>query len=169
MFSFFKKKSDNAEELYRKILYISRNKLFFNEIGIKDDYQCKIYLILYHAVFIINKLKTKNTDLEIKNFSQNFFDLLFIKIEQDMRELGYGDVTVNKNMKSLIKVFYDILLKCNNYNTLNFENKASFFTKYLQIRNDLKMAKLIEYFDKYDSFCFDLSINSVVKGNFNFK
>ena len=43
-------------------------------------------------------------------------------IENNLRELGLGDVAVNKKMKNLNKIFYDILLKINNSNdnfTLN--------------------------------------------------
>ena len=34
-----------------------------------------------------------------------------MNIEYNLRELGYGDVSVNKQMKTLNKIFYDILLK----------------------------------------------------------
>ena len=35
------------------------------------------------------------------------FDLIFTKIEQNMREIGYGDTVINKNMKFLVKNFYE--------------------------------------------------------------
>ena len=38
---------------------------------------------------------------------------LFFNIENNLRELGFGDVSVNKKMKELNKIFYDILLKLN--------------------------------------------------------
>ena len=41
---------------------------------------------------------------------------LFVNIELNMREIGHGDVYVNKNMKFLIKTFYNMLLNCENYN-----------------------------------------------------
>ena len=37
----------------------------------------------------------------------------FINIENNLRELGFGDVTVNKKMKEFNKILYDILLKLN--------------------------------------------------------
>ena len=40
---------------------------------------------------------------------QDIFDNIFQNIEYHMRELGHGDVSVNKNMKNLNKIFYDIL------------------------------------------------------------
>ena len=35
----------------------------------------------------------------------------FIHIENNLRELGFGDVSVNKKMKDFNKILYDILLK----------------------------------------------------------
>ena len=37
--------------------------------------------------------------------------IFFYNIENNLRELGFGDVSVNKKMKDLNKIFYDILLK----------------------------------------------------------
>ena len=88
-----------------------------------------------------------------------------------MREIGYGDMSVNKNMKSLVKVFYDILLNCENYMKKTLKNKNLFFDDYLTQNNGKKGAKniaLIEYFDKYQAFCFDLSLDSVLQGDLEF-
>ena len=46
-----------------------------------------------------------------KNFDQSSYDRFFHNIEYNLRELGLGDVTVNKKMKELNKILYDILLK----------------------------------------------------------
>ena len=47
------------------------------------------------------------------NFPQDSYDDLFYCIENNLRELGFGDVAVNKKMKELNKYFYDILIKLN--------------------------------------------------------
>ena len=100
------------------------------------------------------------------------FDLIFNNIELNMREIGYGDTIINKNMKFLVKTFYNILLNCENFNKRSLNLKKMFFFKYLTHNNKKKKADnvpLIEYFDKYQAFCFDLSLDSVLKGNLNFK
>ena len=99
------------------------------------------------------------------------FDLIFKQIEQNMREIGYGDVLVNKNMKFLVKNFYNILLNCEKYNEKNMKSKKEFFLKYLKDNNSQKHSIndfLIEYFKKYEAFCFDLSPESVLSGDLNF-
>ena len=88
-----------------------------------------------------------------------------------MRELGFGDTLVNTNMKFLVRTFYNILLSCEKYKKKNLKSKKMFFLKYLE-RNNIKKhsinGSLIEYFDKYESFCFDLNPDSVLKGDLNF-
>ena len=88
-----------------------------------------------------------------------------------MREIGYGDMTVNKNMKFLVKIFYNILLNCENYNEKNLRSRNLFLLKYLVQNSNKKSGNynsLADYFDKYQAFCFELSSDSVLKGNLNF-
>ena len=58
------------------------------------------------------------------------FDLIFDKVELNMREIGYGDVLINKNMKFLIKTFYNILFDCEKF----FVIKCSFAKYIYQLR-----------------------------------
>ena len=54
------------------------------------------------------------------------FDLIFKKIELNMREIGYGDTVINKNMKFLVIAFYNILLNCENFNRKSLIFKRNF-------------------------------------------
>ena len=54
------------------------------------------------------------------------FDYIFQKIDLNMREIGHGDMMVNKNMKFLVKVFYNILLNCENYKKKSLNKKFVF-------------------------------------------
>ena len=64
--------------------------------------------------------KNKESD---NNDQQAIFYFFFKKNELSCRELGYGDMTVNKKMKDLIKLFYEILIQCNNWKQLKIDNK----------------------------------------------
>ena len=98
------------------------------------------------------------------------FDYIFDKIEINMRENGMGDVTVNKNMKFLVKAFYDILLNCENYEKKNLDNKNIFILKHLDLTDKKKLntTGLVDYFDKYRTFCLDLTLDKVLMGELNF-
>ena len=163
----------NTQEdiLYNNILSLSRNKLFFTKFGLADTFQNRIYLIFIHISFLFIKIKQNNQKEIYKIFYQKMFDLIFKNIELNMREIGYGDIVTNKNMKFLVKTFYNILLNCENLNWRSLNLKKMFFFKYLEHNNMKKKADnvpLIEYFDKYQAFCFDLRSDSVLRGELNF-
>jgi hypothetical protein len=171
MFKIFFKKKSSSLSLYNKIMKLSRNKYFYNRVCLSDTYQARIVLILFHVSFIIIKLKTDKND-KTKEFMQNLFDNTFLKIEENLREFGWGDVTVNKNMKIIIKKFYEILLNCEKYHLLNDEKKTNLLNNNFIFNKNVKkpnLVELIKYFDNYQNFCCDLSINSVIKGELNFK
>ena len=158
-------------KLYIKILFLARNKLFYTKLGLVDTFQNRINLIFLHVSFLFIKLKQGNNSQLYKEFFQKMFDLVFNKIELNMREIGYGDMMINKNMKFLVKVFYDILLNSENYKKKSIKSKNLLFHKYLKKNPDQKSAYnigLVEYFDKYQAFCFDLSSDSVLSGDLNF-
>ena len=172
MFNNLKKTNTQEVTLYNSILLLSRNKLFFTKFDLADTFQNRIYLIFIHISFLFTKIKQNNHKKIYKVFYQKMFDLIFNKIELNMREIGYGDTVINKNMKFLVKTFYNILLNCDNLNEKSLNSNNMFFLKYLSQNNVRKKAyssSLIDYFTKYQAFCFDLCLDSVLKGNLNFK
>ena len=156
--------------LYNNILSFSRNKLFYTKFNLIDTFQNRIHLIFIHISFIFIKIRHYEKNKIYKIFYQKIFDLIFNKIELNMREIGYGDTIINKNMKFLIKTFYNILFYCEKYKEMSNNEKTKFLNKYLKL-NNLKNTGIIEYFDEYEAFCFDLSPDSVLKGElkFNYK
>ena len=104
MFTFYK---SHNNKLYNKLVELSRNIFFYKDLSLKDNFETRIILIFLHLSIILILVK-KNKK---KKFPQEIFDNIFLNIEYHLRELGYGDVAVNKKMKILNKIFYDILLK----------------------------------------------------------
>ncbi len=116
---------------------------------------------------ILIVLKGKN-----KKFPQEIFDNIFLNIEYHIRELGYGDVTVNKKMKTLTRVFYDILLKIKKADIKDFSINKSLLTTYFEPENidrDQLIVNLAIYFKDFYYFCFELKNDSMLKGQINFK
>ena len=160
--------------LYNNILLLSRNKLFYTKFDLIDTFQNRIHLIFIHISFIFIKIKQNNNNRIYKIFYQKIFDLIFNKIELNMREIGFGDTAINKNMKFLVKIFYNILFNCEKYKKMRTDDKNKFFNKYLEsnnVKNTVNNDSIIDYFDKYEAFCFDLNSNSVLRGElkFNYK
>ena len=84
-------------------------------------------------------------------FDQNEYDYFFRNIEYNLRELGFGDISVNKKMKDLNKILYDILLKIqsnkSSENKINFNR--SLISKYFNVfgnENNTNYVKFETYF-----------------------
>ena len=166
-------KKNNSHEgiLYNKILLLSRNIIFYTKFSLNDTFQNRINLIFFHISFLFIKIKHSTNDINYTNFYQKTFNIIFKNIEFNMRELGYGDTAINKNMKLLITTFYNILLNCESYKSMNIQEKKKLLLNYLHINKGSKntdITGLTDYFDKYHSFCLDLSYVNVLKGNLNF-
>ena len=104
-------------------------------------------------------------------FPQESYDSLFYAIENNLRELGFGDVGVNKKMKDLNKIFYDILLKINNSDT-NIKLNKNLIIKYFPRLNDsnTKEYELFnDYFINFYHFCFELGPETMIKDALKFK
>ena len=171
MTKYSKQTNSNEDKLYNKILLISRNKFFYTKLQLDDTFQNRVNLIFFHISFLFIKSKRKGKNPPFKEFCQKVFDFVFKKIELNMREIGYGDMAINKNMKLLVKIFYNILLFCEKYKNENAKSKKLFLFKYFSQNTDKKDAdihNLVGYFDRYQAFCFDLSQDSVLKGDLNF-
>tara|TARA_B100000780_G_C20903871_1_gene359769 strand:+ start:166 stop:669 length:504 start_codon:yes stop_codon:yes gene_type:complete len=165
MFSTYKAHSNF---LYNKLVELSRNIFFYEKIKLKDDFETRINLIFVHMCLILIVFKNKKKE----EFPQDIFDNIFLNIEYHIRELGYGDVAVNKKMKSLLRIFYDILLKIRSSKNKDGSINKIVLGNYLrpQSSNSKQLVDdLANYFDNFYYFCFELKNNSMLKGQINFK
>ncbi len=148
------------------MLYLSRNLFFYSKIKLKDTFETRVYLIFFHFSIILTVFKNKKI-----NFSQQNYDNLFNSIENDLRELGFGDVSVNKKMKNMNKIFYDILLKINKSNNDFLINK-NLILKYFECLKDSNSDKyefFAQYFGKFYHFCFELNPETMIKDAIKFE
>tara|TARA_B110000211_G_C14091175_1_gene559181 strand:+ start:1366 stop:1860 length:495 start_codon:yes stop_codon:yes gene_type:complete len=161
----FKFKKHNTI-FYSTLLKLSRNIYFYKKINLKDIFETRIYLIFFHFSVILMIYKKKKVQ-----FPQIEYDSLFINIENDLRELGFGDVSVNKKMKEMNKVFYDILFKLNTSNT-DIEINRKLVLKYFSEFNGKNIDKynyFEEYFINFYNFCFDKDPKIMLKDALKFK
>ena len=164
MFASYKRHNN---ELYNNLVKLSRNKFFYQEAHIQDKTENRVLLIFFHFALILFASKDKNKQQE----TQNIFDNIFQNIEYSLRELGDGDVAVNKKMKNLSRIFYDILLSLDKSDSIFFDDNFRLIKKYFfndKNKTTINLDKLGNYFDKFKDFCFDLDIKNMLNGSFNF-
>ena len=148
----------------------------------KKNFRIFVSFLLFWTLKIISKIFIKS---KIKilpplgdkksfkfDFSQKNYDDLFHCIENDLRELGFGDVSVNKKMKELNKILYDILLKINksdNAFTINEKLVLKYFDYLKENSNSDKYGLFDEYFTKFYHFCFELQPKTMIKDALKFE
>ena len=89
--------------MYNTLLNLSRNIFFYKKIRLEDTFESRVYLMFIHFSIMMIVSKKKG-----KKFDQKSYDNFFHNIENNLRELGFGDVSVNKKMKDFNKLLYDI-------------------------------------------------------------
>ena len=124
--------------------------------------------MFFHFSILLMIYKKKNS-----KFEQKEYDYLFFNIENNLRESGLGDVTVNKKMKEFNKILYDILLKLNsetenNKFAINEKLLKSYFSSLNNHQNE-KLAILKDYLHNFFDFCFDQPLDNMIRETINFK
>ena len=154
--------------LYNILLTLSRNKLFYQKILLPDTFNTRINLMFIHFSIFLKIYKRKG-----EKFDQKTYDQLFHSIENDLRELGYGDVSVNKKMKDLNKILYDILIKIEKVDQIDrFTINSSLILEYFkELKNEKSNNYMLfaSYFSNFYNFCFELSLKNMLNNSINFK
>ena len=148
-------------------MHLSRNLYFYNQLKLKDTFETRVYLIFLHFSIMLIIFKKKEI-----NFPQKNYDDLFHCIENDLRELGFGDVAVNKKMKELNKIFYDILLKINKSDQVFIINEKLVLKYFDYLKENSKFEKydlFNDYFVNFYHFCFELQPKNMIKDAIKFK
>tara|TARA_B100001094_G_C18166564_1_gene792449 strand:+ start:1315 stop:1851 length:537 start_codon:yes stop_codon:yes gene_type:complete len=102
----------HVKEIYQTIIDNSRNKIFYIDLDIEDSFESRFDLVILHSFVIFQyfiELGNKKNKL-----SQNLFDYMFLDFENNLREMGFGDIAVNKRMKKFISAFYGRILNYSN-------------------------------------------------------
>ena len=87
--------NDNNTNIYNNLIKLTRNKSLYINLKSNETFADRIVYLLLHFSFFIKVYKENNSKKRI----QEIHDFIFRQIELSIRELGYGDVSINKNMK----------------------------------------------------------------------
>jgi len=149
--------------LYNNLINLSRNKNLFSIFTDKDTFSDRILILLFHFAFFLKAYKY-STD---KEYLQKFYDYFFRQIELSLREIGYGDVSINKKMKDYINIFYSILDKINDWNNLENVKKGEILGFYYNLKGN--HLKIVNYFNNFEVYLSKTSLKSFTKSVINHK
>ena len=93
--------------IYNNLIKLTRNKNLYLNLKNNDTFSDRLIILLFHFGFFLKFIKKKLSKKE----AQDLFDFFIRQIELSIREIGYGDVSVNKKMKDYVNLFYSIIRK----------------------------------------------------------
>ena len=93
---------------------------------------------------------------------QEIYDYIFRQLELSIREIGYGDQSINKKMKDYINLFYAMIDKIDNWEDLSNEHKVKLLSKFIDKQSDPEYLAI--YFDKYRENLSNNPLNFYLKG-----
>ena len=149
--------------IYNTLVNLSRNKSLFSIFTDKDTFSDRILILLFHFAFFLRAYKNNND----KEYLQKFYDYFFRQIELSLREIGYGDVSINKKMKDYINIFYSILDKINNWNNLDNVKKGEILGFYYKLKDN--HIEIVNYFNNFEIYLSKTPLKSFTKSVINHK
>ena len=144
--------------IYNNLVNLTRNKELYKSFLKQDTFSDRLIFFLFHFAFFLKVFKKPNE----KKILQEIYDQVFKYLELSIREMGYGDATINKKMKTYLNTFHSILDQINNWEAESDSHKTKVLSDFLNI--DKKTSNLIEYFDNYLINLSNNTLNFYVKG-----
>jgi cytochrome b pre-mRNA-processing protein 3 len=118
--------------IYNKLTDLTRNKDLYRNFKKQDSFSDRLIFFLLHFAFFLKVFK-KDNDKEIL---QEIYDYVFRQLELSIREVGYGDQSINKKMKDYLNLFYGIINKINDWDDLSIESKRAILLIYIDKNAD---------------------------------
>ena len=142
---------------YNNLIRLTTNKNLYKGLNSQDSFSDRLILFLIHFAFFLKVFKKK----ENTKILQEIYDFNFRQMELTIREIGYGDQSINKKMKEYINFFHFILLEIRLWDDIKQDEKekkiASFLSNFEEINN------LVEYFDDYNQELSKKTLKSYLK------
>ena len=139
------------------MINLTTNKKLYSNLDNRDIFSDRLSLFLLHFAFFLKNFKS----VEQKHILQEIYDFNFRQIELSIREIGYGDQSINKKMKDYINLFHTIISDIHFWNKLSFDEKEKIITKFLDNFKNIK--DLVVYFDEFNDNLAKKTLNSYLK------
>jgi len=91
------------EAIYGMIVTQAREPLFYRDFGVPDTVNGRFDLLLLHLWLVLRRLKPIEGGGTV---SQMLFDHFCNDMDDNLREMGVGDITVPKRMRAFGEAFY---------------------------------------------------------------
>jgi len=133
--------------IYNNLVKLTRNKELYKDFKNQDTFSDRIIFFLLHFAFFLKVYKENND----KRLLQEIYDFTFRQVELSIREIGYGDQSINKKMKDYLNLFYGMIDKIHSWDELDTESRNSILVNFLD--NSSNIEYLVKYFEFLSKRC----------------
>ena len=142
---------------YNSLVEMTRNKDLYKNFKSQDEFSDRLVFFLIHLAFFFKVFKKEENTKDL----QEIYDFIFRQLELSIREIGYGDQSINKKMKNYLNLFHSLIDKIHYWNDLEDNKKTEIFDTFLE--NSSNNQFLTEYFNNYYNILKNNTLNSYLK------
>ena len=143
--------------IYNNLINYSRNKELYKSLNRDDNFSDRLTLFLLHFAFFLKNFKNE----ENKIILQKIYDFIFRQLELSIREIGYGDQSINKKMKDYINLLHSMVSDIHFWDKLTNSEKLKKISPFLSDFENID--DLLDYFDLFDKNLSKKTLNSYIK------
>jgi cytochrome b pre-mRNA-processing protein 3 len=92
-----------ATAFFASISEQARHPRFYEAMGVADSVDGRFELLILHTYLVLKRLKAKGREEE--RLSQRLADALFANLDDALREMGVGDLSVAKKIRRMAEGF----------------------------------------------------------------
>ncbi len=133
----------NYINVYNNLIKLTTNKNLYDGFDKQDTFSDRLILFLLHFAFFLKVYKNEKNSIIL----QEIYDFNFKQLELSIREIGYGDQSINKKMKDYINLFHSIISEIHFWDECSKIEKKNKILLFLENVN--KNEYLVEYFDDF--------------------
>ena len=143
--------------LYNNLINYTRNKDLYKNLNREDNFADRLTLFLLHFSFFLKNFKSE----ENKNILQEIYDFNFRQLELSIREIGYGDQSINKKMKVYLNLFHAIVSEIHFWDEYSKNEKTKKLSSFLVDFKEIDI--LVDYFDDFSMNLTKKTLNFFLK------
>ena len=143
--------------VYNNLINLTRNKELYKYLSRNDNFSDRLILFLMHFSFFLKNFKKQ----ENKEILQEIYDFNFRQLELSIREIGYGDQSINKKMKVYINLFHSMVSEIHFWDKLSKKEKLNKISYFLAEFKNIEY--LLNYFEEFNEYLSKKNLNYYLK------
>ena len=148
---------DKYLHIYNNLINFTRNKDLYKSLNREDNFSDRLTLFLLHFAFFLKNFK----DEQNKKILQEIYDFNFRQLELSIREIGYGDQSINKKMKDYINLFHSMVSEIHYWDDCSKIEKIEKISKFIEDLDDIEY--LADYFNDFKEDLSKKNLNYFLK------